>query len=151
MPDGELTGEAADEALTRSLTAQGFTVRPRPEGGLIVANVPSYSLRSDGPERPYLLWQEVVCAPDSLGAPWWFWVWAGEERSGPQDVEPMCPAADLDQAVKKIGKVLSPPSAGRRGRGVREALVAPEPVSVRLLVRRRVWAFRVGPVASGRA
>ncbi|GAB2866809.1 hypothetical protein GCM10022221_79280 [Actinocorallia aurea] len=109
MPGDDLTGDAPYEELTRELISAGLTVRSRPEGGLIIRNLSSHSGGLGGRELPYLLRQEVVCAPDDSGTPWWFWVWTGIDQSAPPDLEPMCPAANVVLAAERIGRVLALP------------------------------------------
>ena len=60
--------------------------------------------------------QEVQCRRNLVdGALWWYWAWAGPTRQSPPDLEPLCPAADIEMAADRIAKVLAVPSidAGR--------------------------------------
>ncbi|GAA3219985.1 hypothetical protein [Actinocorallia longicatena] len=53
--------------------------------------------------------QEVTCQPDAAGVPWWFWVWQGPTRDAPGELEPLCPAANLEWAAERITRVLAMP------------------------------------------
>ncbi|GAA1834945.1 hypothetical protein [Actinomadura chokoriensis] len=51
--------------------------------------------------------QEVRCAERPGGALWWFWVWwDGSAGSGP-DLEPLCPAGEIETAAERIAAVLA--------------------------------------------
>ncbi|TDC86760.1 hypothetical protein [Actinomadura sp. 7K507] len=51
--------------------------------------------------------QEVRCAERPGGALWWFWVWwDGPAGSGP-DLEPLCPAGEIQTAAERIAAVLA--------------------------------------------
>ncbi|PKK12521.1 hypothetical protein [Thermomonospora sp. CIF 1] len=62
--------------------------------------------------------QEVRCLrnPDD-GALWWYWAWAGPTRQSPPDLEPLCPAADVETAADRIAKVLAVSSGDAAGPG----------------------------------
>ncbi|TMR25379.1 hypothetical protein [Actinomadura geliboluensis] len=51
--------------------------------------------------------QEVRCTERPEGALWWFWVWwDGPAGSGP-DLEPLCPADEIETAAQRTAAVLT--------------------------------------------
>ncbi|TDC45324.1 hypothetical protein E1281_30695 [Actinomadura sp. KC345] len=101
-------------ALTAALKERGLvaTVRRR---GVVWVFGPVGEPGADGVAGDEGEWvpgtglrQEVWCAerPDG-GALWWFWVWwDGAGGSGP-DLEPLCPAGEIEAAAERIAVVLA--------------------------------------------
>lgn len=102
--------QSRTELLSRKLLERGFSVAPLLAGGITVRNVAG---ASDAAVRyPAMLRQEVTCLAYESGMLWWFWVWRGADGAETPDLEPMCPAADVDGAAARIAHVLALPSSG---------------------------------------
>ena len=50
--------------------------------------------------------QDVECRLNG-GVPWWFWAWSGANRDSPPDLEPLCPADQIEAAADRIARVLA--------------------------------------------
>jgi hypothetical protein len=82
------------------------------ERGAVLARNPAGDPVPDDPRAQALsprLQQEVVCRLLG-GSPWWLWAWSGTERNSPADLEPLCPAAEVEHAAERIAHVLAVPS-----------------------------------------
>jgi hypothetical protein len=56
--------------------------------------------------------QTVALRPHE-GALWWQWVWSGPARDAPPELEPLCPAVEIERAAERIAVVLAlEPAAG---------------------------------------
>ncbi|MFI0409122.1 hypothetical protein [Actinomadura sp. 3N508] len=51
--------------------------------------------------------QEVRCAERQGGALWWFWVWWDGSGQSCPDLEPLCPAGEIETAAERIAAVLA--------------------------------------------
>jgi hypothetical protein len=102
--------KGASLALVGALERRWLIARVRDQGAVWVRN-PAGDPDSDNPRSKALsprLQQEVVCRLLD-GSPWWLWAWSGSGRNSPADLEPLCPAADVDTAADRIAHVLAVP------------------------------------------
>ncbi|WP_146778722.1 hypothetical protein [Actinomadura craniellae] len=53
--------------------------------------------------------QDIACLrrDDAGGALWWHWVWSGPTRDAPGELEPLCPADEIETAAERITRVLA--------------------------------------------
>lgn len=51
--------------------------------------------------------RQPIVLREHQGGLWWHWLWADEGRNIPPELEPMCPADDVDEAARRIVNVLS--------------------------------------------
>ena len=99
-------------ALVRELVARGLVAEVWGHGAVRVRNPAGEPDPDDRLGRVLApgLEQEVLCRPRG-GVLWWWWVWSGATRSSPQELEPLCPAADVVTAARRIARVLAAPFA----------------------------------------
>jgi len=97
-------------ALAEVLTARGFTVSVRAStGDVLSARNRAADARTGNPLGVVLspgLVQTVACRPHADGGLWWHWVWLERENDAPE-YEPLCPAAEVETAAERIGRVLA--------------------------------------------
>lgn len=93
-------------ALAAALERRGLTARVG--AGALVAGNPAVSHTEDPRGRTMNpgLFQHVVLAGTEDGTPYWHWCWAGPQRDSPLEMEPMCPAEEVEHAADLIAKVL---------------------------------------------
>lgn len=52
--------------------------------------------------------QTVECSTaEADGRLWWWWLWSGPTRDAPPELEPLCPADEIDLAADRIARVLA--------------------------------------------
>lgn len=100
------------QALSAALSARGLEVRILANGTVRVRNMGGEPGLDGDPVGQVMapgLRQDVECAPHNDGAVWWFWAWSGAERDSPPELEPICPAGEIDKAAERIARVLAVP------------------------------------------
>lgn len=108
---------AAASALAAALQEHGLAATVRRQGVVRASNPAegpgtgraADDCAGDKCERTFGpgLRQEVQCAERPGGALWWHWVWwDGPAGSGP-DLEPLCPAGEIQTAAERITAVLT--------------------------------------------
>jgi hypothetical protein len=101
-------GTAKDLVLKLAplLIRQGLQVSVRRDGYVEVRN-PRGSQSTDPVGRalnPGM--RQLVTLTDHDGTLWWAWAWSGPARDAPPEIEPMVPAGEIEEAARRIGKVL---------------------------------------------
>jgi hypothetical protein len=103
-------GDKVTLALVAELERRGLVAKAR-EHGVVWARNPAGDPNADDRRGQTLsprLQQEVVCRPLG-GSLWWLWAWSGVERNSPADLEPLCPAWQVETAAERISHVLAVP------------------------------------------
>jgi hypothetical protein len=97
-------------ALVAELEQRGLIAQAQGHG-VVWARNPAGDPKHGDPRGRALsprLQQEVVCRP--LGSSlWWLWAWSGVERDSPAELEPLCPAWQVETAAERIAHVLAVP------------------------------------------
>lgn len=51
--------------------------------------------------------KQALVLAEHDGGLWWHWCWTDAGSNVPPELEPMCPADDVDEAARRIANVLS--------------------------------------------
>jgi hypothetical protein len=92
--------------LSPLLIRQGLQVTVQRDGFIEVRN-PRGSQSTDPVGRalnPGM--RQLITLIDHGGVLHWAWAWSGPARDAPPELEPMVPAGEIDEAARRIGRVL---------------------------------------------
>ena len=96
------------EALSRALVARKLEVHTQAGARVRAKNAATAGSGPAGEALNPGLSQTVECSTaEADGRLWWWWLWSGPTRDAPPELEPLCPADEIDLAADRIARVLA--------------------------------------------